>query len=136
MRGHVFERFGSVFGASEGGCAVSDALVLVVTDRRGFAGRSSLDEHCDDTAQCGENGALNASYVPHDEAAYGVLRCAGGSCGETIGLDRVSCRNNSRELWFSTTKTMRCDPADDHDAGDVPLHEGRHSLPPVAADMS
>ena len=117
VRGHVFEHYGSLFGASEGGCTVGDARVLVVTDRRGLALLSSLDAGSKSvavmktenracaTAQCGAE--LNATYVPHDEAVFGLLRCSATACRETLGLDRVSCRDNSREVWLSTTKT-RC----------------------------
>ena len=138
MRGHVFERFGRLFGASASGCTVRDALVLVATDRRGCAARSSLDESGEAAMGIDYiNVALNASFIPHDEAVYGVLRCVGDECGEALGLDRVSCRDNSRELWFSTTKTTRCDRTDEHDDAAktaTPLRAAQHPRPHVCTD--
>lgn len=99
MTSHVLGGFLEVFGGSGEGCAVGGARVLVVSDRGALKAKSQLDE-----VGGGEHG-LNAIYVPQDEALFGVLRCPTKACSEIVGLDRVSCRHNTREAWLSTKRT-------------------------------
>jgi hypothetical protein len=98
---------------------------------------------------CGSQRQTRCDATLQTTTTLAMCRCTRVDTHSPLWLQ--TCHS---ELWFSTTKTVRCDsaetsdsrgqsstlalcPADehDHDAGAVPLHDGQHPLPHAAADM-